>query len=349
MDVTFLRGKKEGAFILPPDKSEMIRALLCATLSGKKTDIFFGGGKLSDDVMHAVTAVRALGAEVTFSAGKISIICEKLNRKKDVFSGESATLYSFLYAISEVFGLDLNVIPEGTLTERIRERRGGIKVTDDMIIVDNKTSSQSVSGAVIANSFSEKKRKIVLKNELVSEKYVRLTEKIVKIIKNENKIIINDDLSFGETIAAANMLGNKIEGNNLLIPENYDAAENPDFVFSAAILAACKNNGEETFLKNTGRLKLKESDREVGVVSFINGLGGKAEIVGENIKITGTEGLSGGTVDALSDHRRVFAAWLASTVSSGDITVTGAEAVSKSFPDFIEQAEKLCTITKEKE
>ena len=42
----------------------------------------------------------------------------------------------------------------------------------------------------------------------------------------------------------------------------------------------------------------------------------------------------GGVIDGCNDHRIVMASAIASTMADSEITVTGAEAVAKSYPDF---------------
>ena len=39
-------------------------------------------------------------------------------------------------------------------------------------------------------------------------------------------------------------------------------------------------------------------------------------------------------MDGFNDHRIVMASAIASTMADGEITITGAEAVAKSYPDF---------------
>ena len=49
----------------------------------------------------------------------------------------------------------------------------------------------------------------------------------------------------------------------------------------------------------------------------------------------------GGTVDGKNDHRVVMSAAIAATVCEGPVTILGAEAVNKSYPDFWEDFERL--------
>ena len=49
----------------------------------------------------------------------------------------------------------------------------------------------------------------------------------------------------------------------------------------------------------------------------------------------------GGTVDSCNDHRIAMAAAIAAIVSAGSVTIQGAEAVNKSYPQFWAEYRRL--------
>ena len=63
-------------------------------------------------------------------------------------------------------------------------------------------------------------------------------------------------------------------------------------------------------------------------------LGAQVEELPEGLRICGVSRLRGGEVDAFCDHRIAMAAAIAANASDGAVTVHGAEAVAKSYPDF---------------
>ena len=76
------------------------------------------------------------------------------------------------------------------------------------------------------------------------------------------------------------------------------------------------------------------------VIAMLEALGGKAVEEGADIIVCGadeTGGLTGGTVSSFGDHRIVMAAAVAALRCTGDVTITGAEAVRKSYPSFFEE------------
>ena len=56
--------------------------------------------------------------------------------------------------------------------------------------------------------------------------------------------------------------------------------------------------------------------------------------------ILGT-GYTGGTVDAMNDHRIAMAAAIAATCCTEPVTILGAECVQKSYPKFWEEYARL--------
>ena len=95
-------------------------------------------------------------------------------------------------------------------------------------------------------------------------------------------------------------------------------------------------------LTNAARLRLKESDRLASVSQTLNALGADVEAGPDCLTIRGREALSGGvTVDSCNDHRIAMMAAIAATRCIRPITITGAECVAKSYPNFWEEYERL--------
>ena len=116
-----------------------------------------------------------------------------------------------------------------------------------------------------------------------------------------------------------------------------DASDIPDLVPILSVTAAAKHGAVFT---NIQRLRIKESDRVATTIAMIQNLGGKAEATDDTLVIYGT-GLTGGTVDAVNDHRIAMSAAIASTVCKNDVVILGAECVKKSYPKFWEEFSRL--------
>ncbi|MDO4960793.1 MAG: 3-phosphoshikimate 1-carboxyvinyltransferase [Eubacteriales bacterium] len=118
-----------------------------------------------------------------------------------------------------------------------------------------------------------------------------------------------------------------------------DARDVPDLVPVLSVLAAAVNG--ETVFEHAERLRIKESDRIKTTVELLKNLGADADETADGIRVRGTGRLRGGDVDSHNDHRIAMSAAVASIICENEVTVSGAEAVRKSYPDFWKDFEAL--------
>ena len=84
------------------------------------------------------------------------------------------------------------------------------------------------------------------------------------------------------------------------------------------------------------RLRLKESDRLDTVTTQLNRLGADIVQGPDFLTIRGVDWLEGGTVSGCNDHRIAMMLAIAATRAKGCVTITGAQCVAKSYPNFWE-------------
>jgi len=118
-----------------------------------------------------------------------------------------------------------------------------------------------------------------------------------------------------------------------------DAGQCPDLVPILTVLASLSKG--TTQIINAGRLRIKESDRLKAMATELNKLGAKVQEMEEGLLIQGVERLHGGTVDSWNDHRIAMALAVASIRCTQPVTLTGFEAVKKSYPHFWTDFAKL--------
>jgi len=111
-----------------------------------------------------------------------------------------------------------------------------------------------------------------------------------------------------------------------------DASQIPDLVPVIAAVAARAEG--ETVITGIARLRIKESDRVASVTEVLRTLGADITSDETRIVIRGGRSLHGGTVSSYRDHRLVMCAFVASMYAEGDISVTDAQAIAKSYPGF---------------
>ncbi len=121
------------------------------------------------------------------------------------------------------------------------------------------------------------------------------------------------------------------KGQNRCITEVMDAI--PDLLPILAVKAAV-SEGNSEFVK-AERLRLKESDRLQSTAQMLRDLGGNVDERADGLTVYGGQ-LRGGTVNAQNDHRLVMAAAIAALCCREPVTILGAEAVNKSYPQFFD-------------
>ena len=252
------------------------------------------------------------------------------------------------------------------------------KLTSGEYTMSGDISSQFITGLLFALPLLDGNSRITLTSPLQSKPYVDITIDCMKkfgvsVSEDEKGYTIKGNQRFtpcdytveGDMSQAAFFLvGNCIGGNMTLsglnprsvqgdkailqitrdfaesnAPFDIDAEQIPDLV---PILTVLGTFGKGTsFIRNCARLRIKECDRLAAISTELNKLGAKVEIVGDMLKIEGVEQLNGGVCDSWNDHRIAMSLAIASQRCTDDLTITGANCVEKSYPDFFEDFGKL--------
>jgi len=118
-----------------------------------------------------------------------------------------------------------------------------------------------------------------------------------------------------------------------------DASQIPDLVPILTVLAT-QTKGI-THITGAKRLRIKESDRLAAITNELTKLGARIKEYEDSISIYGKTALHGGEVDSHNDHRISMSLAIASTVASGNVKISGADSVKKSYGDFWEVFSRL--------
>lgn len=98
-------------------------------------------------------------------------------------------------------------------------------------------------------------------------------------------------------------------------------------------LAACFAEGETT-ISDAAELRRKESDRIATVSEALTALGAKVEAGEDGMRIVGSGGLRGGSVDSHGDHRIAMLGAVAGLASREGVEVADMGAAAVSYPGF---------------
>ena len=233
-------------------------------------------------------------------------------------------------------------------------------------------SSQYVTGLLFALPLLHDDSEIRLTTKLESAAYVAMTLDMLdrfgiaveptdagwripggQVYRTPEEMTVEGDWSAAAFWLAANAMGSNIDVDGLsyrtaqgdravealLGQPEIDASNVPDLVPALAAAAAMLH--QRTVITGAARLKLKESDRLTATADMINALGGQATATSDGLVIDGGQPLHGGVIDGVNDHRIVMAGAILATCADGPVTLTDAQAVNKSYPDFFRDFEKL--------
>ena len=118
-----------------------------------------------------------------------------------------------------------------------------------------------------------------------------------------------------------------------------DLRDAPDLFPVLSVLAAHCHGVSR--LSGLGRLTHKETNRREAIAEMLAAFGVSTQVSGDDLVIAGPQSFKQGVADGKGDHRVVMAAVLCALRAPGASTITGAEAVSKSYPGFFRDLQAL--------
>ncbi len=240
--------------------------------------------------------------------------------------------------------------------------------------IDGSVSSQFISGLLFALPCLENDSKIIIKEPFESKPYVYMTLSVlekfgVKAKMSGNEIYIKGNQQYkalcGEVegdysnsvfTEIFNYLGgdvtlfgldeNSLQGDRVYREHlkaldkeraTIDITDCPDLAPVLITFAAFKHGALFT---GTKRLKIKESDRGQAIAEELSKLGGKITLYENEIDVQPSNlHKATDTLYGHNDHRIVMSLAVILTLIGGEIH--GAEAVSKSYPNFFDDIKQL--------
>jgi 3-phosphoshikimate 1-carboxyvinyltransferase len=125
---------------------------------------------------------------------------------------------------------------------------------------------------------------------------------------------------------------------SILKPFHFDSSESPDLFPPLAALAIYCNGTSS--IRGVSRLEYKESDRALTIMNVLGKMGIKIFIQDDDMFIEGGVPHEA-FVSSHNDHRIAMMAAVAALGGTGNITITEAGSVSKSYPEFYHDLELL--------
>lgn len=236
--------------------------------------------------------------------------------------------------------------------------------------INGNVSSQFVTGLLLAAPLLNGETTIKIMGKLESAPYVEMTKQALRmfgvsidglavpgssVLHSPGNITVEGDWSNAAFFLGAKALGNVVSVTNLnwdsaqgdrAIAEIFantdttptiSAADIPDLVPILAVVFGCRKGVKFT---DIGRLRLKESDRVASVCKMLTNLGARADATETTLSVKPGKYHSC-SIDTAGDHRIAMATAIAATVADGPVTIRGTECVSKSYPAFWQEYERL--------
>jgi len=128
--------------------------------------------------------------------------------------------------------------------------------------------------------------------------------------------------------------------SSLLTGTVVKASEIPSLDEVPVLAVAASAAQGTTVFEDVGELRVKESDRLAAVAALVRSIGGRAEVVGDELRVHGIgrgARLSHGRSRSGGDHRMAMAAAVAALAAGeGESEVEGFECVRTSYPGFLD-------------
>lgn len=141
-----------------------------------------------------------------------------------------------------------------------------------------------------------------------------------------------------ETTATLRVRASELRGT-VVEPEEVPLAV--DELPLVALLGCFAASGERTVVRGAQEMRVKEVDRIAAVCEELGALGGQLEPTPDGFIVTGTGGLTGGTLHSRGDHRMAMLGAVAALASRDGVDVVGMDAASVSYPDFLDHLAAL--------
>lgn len=352
------------------DSEDMLATMDCLRTLGVQFEKKEDTVRVSGIDIRKAAALEKLNCRESGSTLRFFVPIALLTGKETVLAGSRRLMERPLSVYEELFsqrGITLQK------TEREIRTRGSLRYGS--FEMDGNVSSQFVTGLLLALPLLKGDSRIVLRPPVESRSYIDMTlsalrmfgveagwqEENVLYIKGNQRyhaeeVFVEGDYSNAAFFELLNLLGGQVKIENLrkdslqgdrVYEELFEALKRPgaeldisDCPDLGPVLFAAAATGCGGKFTGTRRLKIKESNRGEAMAEELRKFGVRTEVL-ENEVIVGRQGLREPkeVLNGHNDHRIVMSEAVLLTQTGG--VIDGAEAVSKSFPDFFEKLASL--------
>lgn len=199
-DVKFSPFVPNGTVNVPPSKSDVHRAIICAAMANGVSRI--SPVALSNDIKATIGCIKALGADAVLENNVLSVDGTNMYKNKTALldCGESGSTLRFFIPIAAVGNINATFVGKGKLPQRpigiftealpkagtVCKTEGGLpleikgQLKSGIFEIPGNVSSQFITGLLLALPILEGDSEIVLTSPLESVGYIAMTIRTMK-------------------------------------------------------------------------------------------------------------------------------------------------------------------------
>ena len=199
-DVKFSPFVPNGTVNLPPSKSDVHRAIICAAMANGVSRI--SPVALSNDIKATIGCIKALGADAVLENNVLTVDGTNMYKNKTALldCGESGSTLRFFIPIAAVGNINATFVGKGKLPQRpigiftealpkagtVCKTEGGLpleikgQLKSGIFEIPGNVSSQFITGLLLALPILEGDSEIVLTSPLESVGYIAMTIRTMK-------------------------------------------------------------------------------------------------------------------------------------------------------------------------
>ena len=199
-DVKFSPFVPNGTVNVPPSKSDVHRAIICAAMANGVSRI--SPVALSNDIKATIGCIKALGADAVLENNVLTVDGTNMYKNKTALldCGESGSTLRFFIPIAAVGNINATFVGKGKLPQRpigiftealpkagtVCKTEGGLpleikgQLKSGIFEISGNVSSQFITGLLLALPILESDSEIVLTSPLESVGYIAMTIRTMK-------------------------------------------------------------------------------------------------------------------------------------------------------------------------
>ena len=203
-DVKFSPFVPNGTVNVPPSKSDVHRAIICAAMANGVSRI--SPVALSNDIKATIGCIKALGADAVLENNVLTVDGTNMYKNKTALldCGESGSTLRFFIPIAAVGNINATFVGKGKLPQRpigiftealpkagtVCKTEGGLpleikgQLKSGIFEIPGNVSSQFITGLLLALPILEGDSEIVLTSPLESVGYIAMTIRTMKQFVN---------------------------------------------------------------------------------------------------------------------------------------------------------------------